>query len=148
MKKLFTSIVLTTIAVASASAQIANGFYYVKNRHTGRYMSIQDNDPNHYKVSTTAGDANLAGIRTYSSWSDVCTMPSCVIYVKRVSGNQYDFEAQGSSLPYHNGHLPAAGNSGRSAAATNPRHHRPGLLRNLHLHRNCDCAWSLHRSSA
>ena len=98
MKKLFTSIVLTTIAVTTASAQITDGFYYVKNRHTGRYMSIQDNDPKHYKVSTTAGDANLAGIRTYSSWSDVCTMPSCVIYVRRVSGNQYDFEAQGSSL--------------------------------------------------
>ena len=98
MKKLFTSIVLTTIAIATVSAQITDGFYYVKNRHTGRYMSIQDNDPKHYKVSTTAGDANLAGIRTYSSWSDVCTMPSCVIYVRRVSGNQYDFEAQGSSL--------------------------------------------------
>lgn len=98
MKKLFTSIILSTIAVATASAQIANGFYYVKNRHTGRYMSIQDDDPSHYKVSTTAGDVKLAGIRTYKNWSDVCTMPSCVIYIKNVGGNQYDFEAQGSSL--------------------------------------------------
>ena len=100
MKKLFTSIILTVITVATAYAQIADGFYYIKNRHTGRYMSIQDNDPSHYKVSTTAGDVKLAGIRTYKNWSDVCTMPSCVIYIKRinVSNNQYDFEAQGSSL--------------------------------------------------
>lgn len=98
MKKLFTSIVLTTIAVATVSAQIADGFYYVKNRHTGRYMSIQDITASHYSISWTAGTAKLAGVRTYSNWSDVCTMPSCVIYIKNISDNQYDFEAQGSSL--------------------------------------------------
>lgn len=97
MKKLFTSIILTVITVATAYAQIADGFYYIKNRHSGRYMSIQDNDPSHYKVGI-AGEPKLAGIRTYKNWSDVCTMPSCVIYIKNVGGNQYDFEAQGSSL--------------------------------------------------
>ena len=98
MRKIFTSIVLATIAIASASAQIADGFYYIKNRHTGRYMSIQDITASHYSISWTAGTAKLAGVRTYSNWSDVCTMPSCVIYIKGIKGNQYDFEAQGSSL--------------------------------------------------
>ena len=98
MKKFFTSIVLATIAIASASAQIADGFYYVKNRHTGRYISIQDITADHYSISWSAGTAKLAGVRTLSNWADVCTMPSCVIYIKRVSSNQYDFEAQGSSL--------------------------------------------------
>jgi len=98
MKKLFTSIVLATLAATTVSAQIADGFYYVKNRKTGRYMSIQDNDKSHYSVSTTGGTAKMAGIRTYTNWSDVCTMPSCIIYIKHISGKQYDFESQGSSL--------------------------------------------------
>ena len=72
MKKLFTSIILTVITFTTAYAQITDGFYYIKNRHSSRYMSIQDNDPSHYKVSTTAGDVKLAGIRTYKNWSDVC----------------------------------------------------------------------------
>jgi len=61
-------------------------------------MSIQDNDKSHYSVSTTGGTAKMAGIRTYTNWSDVCTMPSCIIYIKHISGKQYDFESQGSSL--------------------------------------------------
>lgn len=61
-------------------------------------MSIQDITASHYSISWTAGTAKLAGVRTYSNWSDVCTMPSCVIYIKGIKGNQYDFEAQGSSL--------------------------------------------------
>ena len=28
----------------------------------------------------------------------MCTMPSCVIYIRKVNGNQYDLEGQGSSL--------------------------------------------------
>ena len=98
MRKILTSIVLATIAITSASAQIADGFYYIKNQYSGRYMSIQDNNASHYTVSATAGKAKLFGVRTYSNWADICTMPSCVIYIKRINGNQYDFEAQGSSL--------------------------------------------------
>ena len=98
MKKLFTSIVVATITAASVSAQVADGFYYVKNNYTGRYMSIQDNNAGNYKVNTAASTISLKGIKTYKSWDDVSTMPSCVIYVKKISGNEYDFEAQGSGL--------------------------------------------------
>ena len=47
MKRIFTSIVLAAFCVFSASAQLEDGFYRVKNNKTKRYISNGDNKPTH-----------------------------------------------------------------------------------------------------
>lgn len=99
MRKIITSIFLLAICLIEVQAQIANGFYYVKNAYTNRYLCIRDNAPAHYQISTAnGGSATLSGIKVMKSWDKVRTNPSCVIYVRNISGDNYDLEGQGSSL--------------------------------------------------
>lgn len=99
MKRIYTSLLLLTVGYLGIRAQIADGFYYVKNAYTERYISIADNDKSHYNISIEAGGRKtLGGLKAFKSWDDVRTYPSCIIYVRNVGGNQYDLEGQGSSL--------------------------------------------------
>lgn len=99
MKKIFTSLLFLTFFLTGIKAQIADGFYYVKNAYTERYISIADNDKNHYNIAIEAGGRKtLGGLKAFKSWDNVRTDPSCVVYIRNVSGNQYDLEGQGSSL--------------------------------------------------
>lgn len=97
MKRTITSTLFTALCVLSASAQLANGYYRVQNATTERYISIADTKASNYSPSPS-GSVNMQGIRTIKSFSRVATSPSTVIYVKNISGNQYDFQGQGSSL--------------------------------------------------
>ena len=96
MRKVIFMMLLTI--TGSASAQLADGFYHIKNATTGRCISINDTDPQNYGVNWSAGDVNMGGIRTYLSYDTVAVSPSCVIYVKRLSNGKYDLCGQGSSL--------------------------------------------------
>ena len=98
MKKLLSLLAFAAVYTLNTSAQIAEGFYHVQNAYTGRYISIEDNNPNNYPINTKAGTVNMAGIRTLKNMSRVSTSPSTVIYVKNISGNKYDLEGQGTSL--------------------------------------------------
>ena len=97
MKKLFSTITLLFVSMIIANAQIADGFYHIKNAGTGRYLSINDTDPGNYQVSQS-GSVNLAGIRTYINYDSVAVSPSCVIFVKNLGNGKYDLQGQGSSL--------------------------------------------------
>ena len=97
MKKIFSTFTLLFCGMMIANAQIADGFYHIKNAGTGRYLSINDTDPNNYPVSQS-GSVNLAGIRTYVNYDSVAVCPSCVIYVRSLGNDKYDFATQGSSL--------------------------------------------------
>ena len=96
MNKRISCFLFTVVCAISTSAQLADGFYHIKNVATGRYISINDTDPDNYKVSS--GDVNMGGIRTYLSYDSVAVSPSCVIFVKRLDNGQYDLCGQGSSL--------------------------------------------------
>lgn len=89
---------LIVVFIQGVSAQLADGFYHFKNTVTGRYISINDTDPEHYKVNMEAGDINMGGFRTYVSYDTVAVSPSCVIYVRRLDNGKYDFCGQGTSL--------------------------------------------------
>lgn len=97
MKKIICSVILTTICSVSANAQLADGYYHFKNTVTGRYVSVNDTDPNNYPVSQS-GDVNMGGIRTYINYDSVAVSPSCVIYVKNLGNGKYDIISQASSL--------------------------------------------------
>ena len=98
MKKSTISIMMLLLSAWSqdASAQLADGFYHIKNVATGRYISINDTDPDNYKVSS--GDVNMGGMRTYLNYDSVAISPSCVIFVRRLCNGKYDLCGQGSSL--------------------------------------------------
>ena len=98
MRKITLSIIamLASAWTLDASAQLADGFYHIKNVTTGRCISINDTNPSNYKVSS--GDVNMAGIRTYLDYDTVAVSPSCVIFIKRLANGQYDLCGQGSSL--------------------------------------------------
>ena len=98
MKKIITTFALAAYCALTTSAQIADGFYRVQNKVTGRYISISDTDPNNYAVKTTTASVDMAGIRTIKSWERVEANPATIIYVKNISDNKYDLEGQGSSL--------------------------------------------------
>lgn len=97
MKKIISTITLLFCGMVMANAQIADGFYHIKNTGTGRYLSINDTDPGNFKVSES-GSVNLAGIRTYVNYDSVAVSPSCVIFVRSLGNGKYDFAGQGSSL--------------------------------------------------
>ncbi|MBQ9650426.1 MAG: hypothetical protein IJV25_08405 [Prevotella sp.] len=58
------SLIMASVCAPEASAQIADGFYHIRNVTTGRCISINDTDPGNYKVNWTSGSVNLAGLRT------------------------------------------------------------------------------------
>lgn len=97
MKKIISTITFLFCGMVSVNAQIADGFYHIKNAGTGRYLSINDTDPSNYPVSES-GSVNLNGICTYINYDSVAVSPSCVIYVKRFGEGKYDFVGQGSSF--------------------------------------------------
>ena len=99
MKRIYTSLLLLTVCYLGIRAQISDGFYYVQNSYTGRYICIADNDKSHYNIQIEGGGKKtLGGLKAIKSWDDVRTYPSCIIYVRNVGGNKYDLEGQGSSL--------------------------------------------------
>ena len=98
MKKIFVSLVLATVTMHSASAQLADGFYHVRNSVTGRYISINDTDPQNYQLNTNTGDLNMGGFRTYLNYDTVAVSPSCIIYIRMLDNGKYDFSGQGTSL--------------------------------------------------
>ena len=95
MKKIFTLILSASFAL-TASAQ-DDGFYRVKNTHTGRYLSVEDTNKDNYSVSVSSASVNVAGIRT-KQWDYAVTSPATVIYLRKISGNNYDIEGQATSL--------------------------------------------------
>lgn len=97
MKKFYCTVLLATFCTLGIKAQIADGYYHIKNAATRRYISINDTNPSNYQA-TQAGDVNMAGIRTYIDYDSVAVSPSCVIYIKNLGNGKYDLIGQGSSL--------------------------------------------------
>ena len=102
MKKTLSIMLLSVCCAFNAQAQLARGYYRVQNTYTNRYISIEDNNSEHYPVSNS-GSVNMSGIKTYKPGVKVSTSPSTIIYVYNVGGTQYDMEGQGSSIHYLTG---------------------------------------------
>ena len=50
MKRIFTLLLFLTVCHLGIKAQISDGFYYVQNSYTERYISIADNDSNRVSI--------------------------------------------------------------------------------------------------
>lgn len=95
MKKIILSLILT-ISVTTAFANLnGNGYYRVKNYGTQRWASLVDNKAT---VDKIAGDAELHALQLSKDTENILSDPASIVYVTKISGNQYDLAAQGTSL--------------------------------------------------
>ena len=97
MKKVLSTLLVSFCSISIANAQIADGFYHIRNAGTGRYISINDTNPANYEVSQS-GSVNMGGIRTYINYDSVAVSPSCVIFVSALPSGGYNLSGQGSSI--------------------------------------------------
>lgn len=70
------------------------GYYRVHNYKTNRYVSVIDNRGRIDYMNTTA---DLQAIRLQKDFSQVCSDPASVLYIKPVNG-EYQIEAQGTGI--------------------------------------------------
>lgn len=92
----FTVTILSLFLAASALAQstLSTGFYRVKNDVTNNYISLI-----HDSCGPSKTNPDLGSIQLYSSADrNLVSDPGAVIYVKHLSGEQYDLVAQGTSV--------------------------------------------------
>lgn len=95
MKRIFLSFVLISIVNLLHAEIKGNGYYRVRNCATQRWATLVDNYAN---VNLVAGDADLHAMQLMMSTENVLSDPSSIIYLKNLSGNNYDVSAQGVSL--------------------------------------------------
>ena len=98
MKKTLSILLLSTCSILQVQAQLEKGYYRVQNAYTNRYISLEDNNPANYPIQKSTGSVDMSGIKTYKPGAKVTTSPSTIVYVHNVSGTQYDFEGQGTSI--------------------------------------------------
>jgi len=79
----------------TASAQIADGFYRVKNKDSGRYIVMYDG---YVFKNTATASVNLKALQTVEDWGTVSSHMGSVWYMKNIGGAQYDMYCQSSSL--------------------------------------------------
>ena len=79
----------------TASAQLADGFYRVKNVSSGRYIVMYDG---YVFKNAATGSVNLKALQTVESWGTVSSHMGSVWYMKNIGGVQYDMYCQSSSL--------------------------------------------------
>lgn len=98
MKKTLSLLLLSACGILNIQAQLEKGYYRVQNAYTDRYISLEDNNPANYPIQKSTGSVDMSGIKTYKPGAKVTTSPSTILYVHNVSGSQYDFEGQGTSI--------------------------------------------------
>ena len=79
----------------TASAQLADGFYRVKNTDSGRYIVMYDG---YVFKNAATGSVNLKALQTVDDWGTVSSHMGSVWYLKNIGGVQYDMFCQSSSL--------------------------------------------------
>lgn len=95
MNKFTVTILSLAIAVSAfAQSTLTTGFYRVKNDASNNYISLI-----HDSCGPSKTNPDLGSIQLYSSSDrNLVSDPGAVIYVKHLSGEQYDLIAQGTSV--------------------------------------------------
>ncbi len=92
MKKI-SVLLLLFCSVWSVSAQLANGYYRVKNKVTARYATLRDNT---FAINKTATDADLSALMTIRDYNKIICDPGSIIYIEHHGNNNYVLKAQGT----------------------------------------------------
>jgi hypothetical protein len=83
MKKIFTCL-LSAIVSLSAYAQITDGYYRLKCKQTGRYLTVHNDYVNKESAKRT-GDVDLQSLETIKDFDNVVDDPGSIIYMRKTS---------------------------------------------------------------
>ncbi len=84
---------LAGIVSISAFAQISgDGYYRIQNEYTNRYITVIDS---YGYANYTGRSVDSEALETIKSYDEIASDPGSILYMKNVSGNDYDFYAQG-----------------------------------------------------
>jgi len=93
MKKILSTLLLSSICAMPSMAQLSgNGYYRVQNAIQGRYVTVIDDRGS---VNLQTNDADMAALRTVAGFERVASDPGSIIYIKSMSEG-YDLQAQGT----------------------------------------------------
>ena len=97
MKRLYlalASFALTTLSLyAQPSGYTTDGYYRVRNKGSERYIYVKDNTG-----SYTLDVVDYGAIQLWKNPSRTISDPSSVIYIRKITDNKYDLEAQGTGI--------------------------------------------------
>lgn len=97
MKKKIVSFTIAILSVLPSFAQLnGDGYYRIKNKTTGRYMTLCDNHSKGVNASSTT--AEVGALETRKSYEDIVSDPGSVFYIKKVSNDDYNIFAQGADM--------------------------------------------------
>ena len=93
MKRIL-SLFITALLVLTASAQLTgDGFYRVKCKQTGRYLTIHNDYVNKESAKRT-GNVELQSLETIADFSDIVDDPGSIVYLRKKDG-AWVIEGQG-----------------------------------------------------
>ena len=92
MKRIITCL-LSAIVSLGAYAQIADGFYRLQCKQTGRYITIRNDYVNKESAKRT-GNVDLQSLETYASFDVIVDDPGSIIYMKKTATG-WAIEGQG-----------------------------------------------------
>ncbi len=92
MKRIITCL-LSVIVSLGAYAQISDGFYRLKCKQSGRYLTIHNDYVNKESAKRT-GDVDLQSLETFSSFDVIVDDPGSIIYMKKTATG-WAIEGQG-----------------------------------------------------
>lgn len=96
MRKLLPFVLLLAAGLSSARAELnGDGYYRVQNYGTGRYVYVIDNKG---EVDYATTSIDLAALRLKQNFDNAIGDPASIIYIKHISGREYDLLAQGESV--------------------------------------------------
>ena len=82
MKRIL-SLFITALLVLTASAQLTgDGFYRVKCKQTGRYLTIHNDYVNKESAKRT-GNVELQSLETIADFSNVVDDPGSIVYLRK-----------------------------------------------------------------
>lgn len=95
MKKLFLMLFLFGFILTMHADITGTGYYRVKNYGSSRWASLVDNAGD---LDLVAASADLHALNLTKDSEMIMSDPGSIVFIKKVSGNQYDVAAQGTSL--------------------------------------------------
>jgi hypothetical protein len=102
MKRIITCL-LSAVVSLGAYAQFSDGFYRLKCKETGRYLTVHNNYVNKESAKST-GQVYLQSLQTIDGFDNIVNDPGSVIYMKKTSKG-YIIESQGFTTEGRNLYL-------------------------------------------
>lgn len=101
MKRFFSFTLFALLSIAGAFAQgnysgfVGNGYYRINNFATNRYIYVTDNKDYYNKAKD---EEDFQAIQLWKDINKAVSEPASVIFIKQVSSDAYDLQAQGTGV--------------------------------------------------